>query len=271
MHTLVLAEPGSTHEGQPDRMLRLLDIAAAIGCDGMKWQWLSSAEALCVRRHAPAYLASYRLIEGRPDLLRWLAHETRIRGLRMACTAYLPEDLAVVAEHVDAVKLASFDAEPLLEPALATGRPLLVSTGMADEMEFTGRARALQAPDRRHGLLVCTSAYPCPVDEVNLAVIRRARPSDGARIGLSDHTRHPWTGALAVGAGAEIIEFHLRLSDTDPANRDHGVARDPAEAAAYVAHVRLAERMCGDGIKRAQPSEAPMAAYRASGTGVARG
>lgn len=261
--TLILAEPGSTHEGSKDAMLKLLDVAASAGCDGMKWQWLSSAEALCLRRSAPEYRDSYRLIEGDETLLRWMARETRARGLRMAATCYLPEDLPIVAQHVDAVKLASFDARSLLEPALGCGRPLIASAGMTSDTGLRDLWGSLATPDARHGLLICTSAYPCPVDEAHLAVIRG--PWIGVRIGLSDHTRYPMTGALAVAAGAQIIEFHARLYETPVTNRDYAVARDPEEANAYVANLRLAERAMGDGVQRMQPSEVAMTAYRVKG------
>lgn len=263
MSTLVLAEPGSTHEGSRDAMLKLLDVAAAAGCDGMKWQWLSSAERLCGRRQAKDYLDSYRLIEGDEALLRFMARETRARGLRMAATAYLPEDIPIVAQHVDTVKLASFDAGALLDDALECGRPLIVSAGMTDHAEMETRAEMLATADARHGLLVCTSAYPCPVDEAHLAVLRGSWP--GVRIGLSDHTRYPYTGALAVAAGARIVEFHIRSYECPPANRDYAVARDPQEANAYVAHLRLAEKALGDGVQRMQPSEVAMGAYRVRG------
>ena len=263
--TLILAEPGSTHEGSRDAMLKLLDVAVAAGCDGMKWQWLSSAKQLCARRQAPGYLDSYRLIEGDEALLRFMARETRARGLRMACTAYLPDDLDVVAQHVDTVKLASFDARSLLGAALQCGRSLIVSAGMSNEDELADLHRALDSPylARQHGLLVCTSAYPCPVDEARLAVIRR--DWWGVRIGLSDHTRYPMTGALAVAAGAKIIEFHLRLYECPTTNKDYAVARDPQEASVYVSNVRICERALGDGVQRMQPSEVAMDAFRVKG------
>ena len=83
--------------------------------------------------------------------------------------------------------------------------------------------------------------------------------------GLSDHSRHRWMGALAVAAGAEIIEAHLRLDDTDPENPDFATAFTPAEFADYVRNIRFAEAALGDGQKRLQDCERPMAEYRVRG------
>ena len=109
-------------------------------------------------------------------------------------------------------------------------------------------------------ILACTSAYPCPGNEAGLARIIRS-PADQCR-GYSDHTRHPWTGAMAVCVGAKIIEFHVRLEDTDPKNADYAVARYPREAVEYVRNVRTAEKMMGSGASAVMPSEEKNMRYR---------
>ena len=129
------------------------------------------------------------------------------------------------------------------------------------------RAAAVESCADAPGLVLfhCVSAYPAPIEEINLRVVRRLTLGwydDGAIAGLSDHTLHPWTGALAVAVGAGMVEFHVRLNDTDPANADYRVARDPREAAEYVRNIRTAETMLGDGNKRVMPSEEPMLRYR---------
>jgi sialic acid synthase SpsE len=101
------------------------------------------------------------------------------------------------------------------------------------------------------------SAYPAPLDEMNLAAMRA-----GGVAGLSDHSRHVLTGAFAVCVGATIIEAHIRDWGTQKDNPDFSTALDPYEFSEYVQHIRLAERMLGDGVHRVQPSEAPMVPYK---------
>jgi N,N'-diacetyllegionaminate synthase len=102
-------------------------------------------------------------------------------------------------------------------------------------------------------LLHCVSAYPAPISEMNLRAVGR---------GLSDHSRNLLTGAVAVGAGARIIETHYRLDTCHPTNPDYAVAFTPAEFTQYVKNIRDAEAMMGDGVKKRQPCEEWAVPYR---------
>ena len=253
MRTFVIAEAAATHDGSLDQALRLVNLARVIGANAVKFQWCSSPERLAERRHAPEYLEVYQMLAFPSIWFPVLKTACTEAGLDFLCTAYLPEDIPVVAPYVARFKVSSFESRDQeflsMHYRVDPTKPVIVSTGMHGEpgvddyhFEYTN--------------LHCVSAYPAPLDEMNLAVLR-----DGGFKGLSDHSRHEWTGALAVAAGAEIIEFHYRLDDTDPGNADYEVAFTPAEAARYVANIRLAERMLGDGVKRMQPSEIPYTKY----------
>jgi len=249
----LIAEAAATHDGDLRKALDLVDLAAEIGADACKFQYLSKAERLCARRRAPEYLAAYRLLELPEHWLGRLKTRCDEREIEFMATCYLPEDVAVIAPYVTRFKVASFEAEAgdLWQALAGYDKPILYSTGM--------NAWSCPIGDgyRRIRRLHCVSAYPAPNDQMNLALLR-----DPTYAGLSDHSRHPWTGGLAVAAGAEVIEFHVRLDDTDPANADYGVAKTPAEAREYVANIRLAERMLGTGARRLMPCEEPMLRYR---------
>lgn len=253
MGVLIIAEPGSTAEGDRAIFLALIHLAKSLGCDVFKNQWVSNPGRLCERRRALAYREAYEKIAYDLDLHADLASEVHANGLAYGCSVYLPEDVDRIAPYCDYLKCASFesfDAE-MLEAFHPYQQRTIVSLGMAsdgagvDLSEFVGR-------------LHCISSYPAPAEQMNLAAIRRRNLN-----GLSDHSKHPWTGALGLAAGAtRFIEFHVRLDDTDPANPDYAVARDPREAAEYVANIRQAERVMGDGLAVSQPCEAPMERYR---------
>ncbi|MCR4375618.1 MAG: N-acetylneuraminate synthase family protein [Acidobacteria bacterium] len=250
MSVLVIAEPGSTHEGRLDLMLRLIDAASDAGVNVFKSQWLSSAERLCERRRAPEYLDSYRKLE---YPLAWHAEcrdHAKARGLQYACSVYLPGDAALVGPFCDFLKVSSFEAEDgdlICEAVDASRARAVVSLGM----------NASRPPYAGIRCVHCVSSYPAPISQMRLASL-----FDVTIDGLSDHSRDLRMGGWAVCAGAQIIEAHLRLDDTDTANKDYAVAFTPAEFATYVQNIRDAELAMGDGVRRVQPCEGPMLRFR---------
>lgn len=260
--TYVIAEMGSCHDGKLKHALALIEAAAQAGADAIKAQWWSDADRLAERRRVgDDYRALYRRYQVPQRWLEVLATEAHAAGLDFLCTVYLPEDVEVVAPLVERGKVASFElgAADLFRAWGDVGKPLIVSTGMAT-VEEVNRI-ALRADD---WLLHCVSAYPCPDEAAGLAgiaALRRAWPTVD-RVGYSDHTTDLLTGALAVAAGADVLEKHLRLGATDRANPDHATALDPDEFRRYVAGVRWAERVLGPAEKAPHAVEAAMAAYR---------
>lgn len=280
--TLVIAEPGCTHEGNFNALVKLLHTAADCGADVFKPQWVSDPVQMCERRHMrndpslPAsnpkfanaaeefayYEQAYRWnsfpVEWHGELKRLCTE----RGLQYACTAFLPQDVATIAPFVDYLKISSFESVDLGMIEAVRGLPtkgknvrhLLVSSGMGGEF-WTMKNRANSLTN-----LHCVSAYPAPLEQMNLRCVRHRR-----HVGLSDHSRNVLTGAVAVGAGASVIETHFRFSDCDPANPDYDVAFAPSEFAQYVWNIRQAERMIGDGVKRVQSCENWALPYRVTG------
>ena len=186
-----------------------------------------------------------------------LAQRCKEAELSYVCAVYLPEDIAGVAPHVWGFKVSSFenrDDDFLLAHA-PYKKPVFISTGMMNHEDVVVLARmgALHA----WRLLHCVSAYPTPANQINLAAL-------GLHYGLSDHTKHPMTGALAVALGAQAIEFHFRLDGCNPVNEDYRVGRDPREAFKYVDDIRTAELMLGTGVKRIMGCEGGMLRYRAA-------
>ena len=252
-HAFVIAEVAGCHDGDQDKAARLIELAADIGSDACKFQWLSSPERLVERRGAPEYLVAYRTLAFPRDWLPALKHLCDAARIEFMVTVYLPEDVDTIAPYVERFKVASFEGEigDLSSALVRHRKPVLYSTGM--NMIQCPVGDGYQRIQRLH----CVSAYPAPLDEMNLAVLR-----EPSYVGLSDHSRHLWTGALAIAAGARVVEFHVRLQDTEPTNADFAVAFAPEEARAYVANLRLAERMLGDGRKRVMPCEKPFLRYR---------
>lgn len=264
--TLVIAEPGCTAEGNLHRMMRLIDVAAACGANVYKSTWIFDLPQMMTRRNRSLDSEDYdywRKVYGWHvwpvewhDILSFKCHSL---GMQYACTVHTPNAVEPVAPAVDMFKISSFEGDYDLRVATSrTGKKTIVSTGMGrDDSVFyrlAGQERILQ----------CTSCYPAPPKSLNIAVLR----GEVAPCGLSDHSRDVITGAVAVGAGARIIEAHYRLDDCDPSNPDYATAFSPAEFAEYIRNIRKAEVMMGDGVKRIEPCEEPMLKYRVRPKGV---
>ena len=250
----VIAEPGCTHEGSYESMVRLIHVAADAGCDVFKNQWMSDPDEVCRMRKAPNYLPFYRWLDYPLSWHASLARACRESGMAYACSTYTAEDRAAVDDFVSLHKIASFENEK--RPSEA-GKPVLIGAGMLTHEEL------LSLTFDSVGVLQCTSSYPAPLESLQLATI----PYYGLA-GLSDHSRDLDIGAFAVCAGAQFIEVHMRLDDCDPKNPDYAVAFSPSELTAYVAKIRKAERAMGDPVKRIHPCEQDMLRYKVKVNGI---
>ena len=254
----VIAEAGTTPGGKLETMRRMIGAGAKAGADAVKFQWCSNPEKLCQRRNAPEYLETYRLLAFDPAWHLALWRECEEQGVKYMATGYLPEDIRTLALFVHAFKVASFEAcdRAFIRRHYLYDRPVFISTGMCDESELAW----LLSQRKRHPqvkLLHCVTAYPAPTNELNLAAIRQCGLD-----GYSDHSGRPSTGALAVAAGARIIEVHFRSQDADPIHPDFPHSLDEGQLGEYIASIRDVEEMLGDGVKRVMPSEEPLLRFR---------
>lgn len=263
MRTTVIAEFGSTAEGRLGVMLDQIAFTARSGADVYKAQWTSDPAAMVERRHAPAYRHIYQWLAWPVEWHQDLADACQGAGIRYACSVYLPDDAQVVAPYVSAIKISSFEAQigEMLDVATASDREVWVSTGMMSDADVNAMGW------RPVTLFHCVSAYPAPIAELHLRLIR-----DGDYDGWSDHSSpgDVWTGALAVAAGASYVEAHVRLNGANPSHPDvynidlgEPMAMDPEQWWRYVANIRYAETCLGAASKGVQPCEADMVSYRA--------
>jgi N-acetylneuraminate synthase len=168
--------------------------------------------------------------------------------------------------HVPAYKVASFELVdiPLIQKMARTGKPLIVSTGMASVEEITEALQAARAAGASQiALLKCTSAYPAVAEEMNLRTIPELARRFGVPAGLSDHTMGVAVPVAAVALGACIIEKHLTLSRSDP-GPDSAFSLEPQEFKAMVEAVRVAEKALGCVQFECSPKEAASRVFRRS-------
>ncbi|HUB24830.1 MAG TPA: N-acetylneuraminate synthase family protein [Tepidisphaeraceae bacterium] len=260
--TLVIAEIGVNHDGSFSRAMELLRAAAAAGADAVKLQ-IFQADRLMHGSSAFAEYQQSRVSDATPaDMLRRfelsekavteLTAAARRMGLLPLATPFSPGDLPLIdALDLPAVKIASPDLvnKPLLRAAAALGRPLLISTGAATMDEVDAAVGWLNEWKTPFALLHCVSSYPAPAAWANLSWIGELRGRFGVPVGYSDHTTEPLAAALAVAAGAQIIEKHLTYNRR-AVGPDHAASFDPTQFAEYVWAIRHAEEMLGEPGKR---------------------
>jgi sialic acid synthase SpsE len=166
---------------------------------------------------------------------------------------------------VDAFKVASGDNDflPLLDMVAATGKPVIVSSGVSTLAQIEAAAATIRKSWTKHArrgelaVLQCTSSYPTPADEAQLRNIATFADTLGCTVGYSDHTLGVDACVLAVGAGARILEKHFTLDKNLSDFRDHALSADPPEMRGLVSRVRAAEKMLGGTEKKIQPCEEP--------------
>lgn len=167
---------------------------------------------------------------------------------------------------VPAYKIASFENVdlPLIRKIAATGKPLIISTGMATLAEIAEAVRTVEETGNTQlALLKCTSAYPAPPTEMNLQTIPHLAEAFNVPVGLSDHTLGVAVPVAAVSLGACIIEKHFTLSRDIP-GPDSSFSLEPHEFQAMVEAVRVAEQALGRVSYEVTPREMSSRVFRRS-------
>jgi sialic acid synthase SpsE len=270
----VIAEAGSNHNRDLATALRLIEVAAEAGADAVKFQTYT-AEGLYSRRTPEMkYLKDQGLLAEREsvwDLIKrvelpWEWHADLARhaaecGITFFSTPF--EDAAVdVLEKVGvpAYKIASYEVNhlPLIERVARTGKPMLISTGMASLGDIERALDTAAAAGARDLLVMhCAVNYPPRFTDLNLRAITTLRAAFQIPIGWSDHTLGHTADVVAVTLGACAVEKHYTLSRDHP-GPDHPFALEPNELTAMVVAIREAEEALGSSVKRVTDAEADL-------------
>ena len=264
---LFIAEASSNHDRDLARALAFVDAAADAGCDAVKFQLFKIAKMF-----APEILSKSAKHRARAEWelplkhLKPIAERCAARDIAFSCTPFYLDAVEELRPYVAFYKIASYEllVTPLLEACAQTGKPIVLSTGMATMDEIKGAAATLKRAGARDvTLLHCVSAYPTPAAEANLSALAAIRDATGCKVGWSDHTRRPAVVERAVHRwGASAVEFHLDL-DGKGAEYASGHCWLPEEIAPVIARIRESLAADGSGLKAPQPSELSDREWRA--------
>ncbi len=247
----IIAEAGINHNGRLDTALELIDAAAEAGCDAVKFQ-KRSVHALLSREayekpydnRGHSYGATYgqhrERLELSHDDYRRLHHYARTRGITFMASPWDPEsaefvdELGVVAHKIGSPDLTNLD---LCRQIAGYGKPVILSTGMADRWEVDAAVEVIGEINPQLILLHCVSIYPTPPEEIRLGNIRTLAERYGVPVGYSGHELGWHVVGAALALGACVIEKHITL-DRTMTGGDHGFSLEPDELARMVQHVR---------------------------------
>jgi N,N'-diacetyllegionaminate synthase len=259
----VVAEIGVNHDGSRSRAMNMMHEAQRAGADAVKFQlfdprWLLSNQAQLAAYQQDSDDSVFEMLDrlklGADDM-HALRAEARRMGMIFMVTPFSLENVELLADlHVDAVKIASTDAVnlPLIKLAAGLGRPMIVATG-ATNLEELAPAVAL-IEDRPACLLHCVSSYPAPTEDASLGAIAAISDRFSLAVGYSDHTNELMMGALAVTAGACVIEKHVTY-DRSARGPDHAASFDPPRFAEYIALLRQATTILDRCVKQVRAVE----------------
>ena len=251
---MFIAEVSSNHHRSLERCLEFVDCAADIGCSSVKFQLfqidqLFTAEVLAAR---PGHRAR-RQWELPVEFLGPLANRSHERGIQFSCTPFYLKAVEELEPFVDFYKIASYELlwSDLLAQCARTGKPVVLSTGMATMPEIGHAVEVLRSNGCRDLTpLHCTSSYPTPPEQCNLAAIETMRRAFDCPVGWSDHSVNVGVIARAIHRwGASAVEFHLDL-DGKGEEFAAGHCWLPAQMRDCIAGVRAALAADGDGVKQ---------------------
>lgn len=260
----IIAELGVNHGGDASLATKMIMLAEVFGADAVKLQ-LFDCEKLDPPGERREMLRKLQLSH---DDHRDLKSYADSIGIEYICTPFDVDSLRFLVDDlkVKTLKIASgnLDNVPLLEAAGESGCEVILSTGMATINEaLRGANTVYSAGAKNHMalmpiLLHCTSAYPTPMEAVNLSamVAMAENHFKGCHVGLSDHTDGISIPIAAAALGAVVIEKHLTLDRSMP-GPDHAASIEPDQFAAMVRGIRDVEMAMGGGVKGVRECEYP--------------
>ena len=266
---LIIAEAGVNHNGSINLAKKLIDVAAKAGVDYVKFQTFKT-ENLASKSAPSADYQKKSTSDSQFDMLKKLeldkgTHEILIdycknRGVKFLSTAFDLDSIDLLEElNIPFYKIPSGELTnlPYLEKIAATGKEVIISTGMANLKEIKESVTVFQNAgysNEKIKVLHCNTEYPTPMEDVNLNAMLTIAQECNVEVGYSDHTLGVEVPIAAVSLGAKVIEKHFTLDKTMQ-GPDHKASLEPDELVHMVKSIRNIEKALGRAEKEPTASE----------------
>jgi len=264
----IIAEAGVNHNGEISIAKRLIDEAKKAGADAVKFQTFKAEELVTKdgemadyqKRNIGEVKSQYEMIKERElsyDDFKMLKGYCDKKGILFLSTPHTIGAADFLESLVPLYKIGSGDLTnlPFLEMVAKKGKPIILSTGMANLGEVEEAVDIIKKTGNKEIILLhCVTDYPAPMEVINLRAMLTLKRSFKAMIGYSDHTLGDTAVIGAVSLGAAVIEKHFTL-DQNMKGPDHKASLDPEEFKIMVEEIRRIEKGLGDGIKRPTENE----------------
>ena len=274
----VIAELSANHNGSIENALALIGHAKAIGADAIKLQTYLP-DTITLKSDAPDFFIEEGLWQGRTLYDLYQETHTPWDWHRLLFDRAATEGITIFSSPFDkkavdfledlgspAYKIASFEAIdiPLIGYAASTGKPMIISTGMADKNEISEAVDAAKSAGCSELVLLhCVSGYPAPAADYNLVTLPDMAKRFSTPVGLSDHTLSSATAIAAVAMGACVIEKHFTL-DRNQGGADDSFSLEPREFKVLIDQVKEAWLALGEIDYGQKSSEATNIKFRRS-------
>jgi N-acetylneuraminate synthase len=257
--TYIIAEAGSNHDGSLEQAKKLVDIAADSGADAVKFQTFRADKMYPAQGSSNDELLDLIVEAEMPyNWIPKLSDYCSNNNIHFLSSPFDTDSVDRLKSYVPAFKIASsmLSHYPLLEYIAKTGKPVIVSTGAHTREEIQEAVNTLQdAGVKSIVLLHCVSAYPTPLDQINVSAVRSLGEYFDIPVGFSDHTLDPTIApTAAVSHGASVIEKHFTV-DRTLEGMDHSHSLEPTELSEMVNAIRATEKSQGDGVIGVQTIE----------------
>ncbi len=266
--TYIIAEIGINHNGSMEVAKKLIDVASLAGCDAVKFQ--KRNPDVCVPEHQKSVMREtpwgkmtyldykYKVEFGKPEYDE-IDRYCKERKISWSASPWDLDSLQFLDQYdLPFLKIPSamITNEQLMRSAAKTGKKIIFSSGMSTLEETDQAVKWMREENADFALLHCNSAYPAPLEDLNLSCIKTLKERYGCEVGYSGHEFRLGTTVAAIYLGATILERHITL-DRTMWGSDHLSSVEPQGLIKLVSGVRELETAYGDGVKKVTDGELP--------------
>jgi len=258
----VIAEIGGNHEGNFDKAIELLHLAADAGADAIKYQ-IYTGETLVNELEDIERVKHFDKFALEESQYVELAKECESRDIDFCASIWSENLIEKFSNFMPFIKIGSGDltAYPILSRISKTNKPIILSTGLSSMIEIQNAVKYICSINKNYedpsmlSILQCTSMYPIPDSDANLSVISSLKKIFPYSIGYSDHTDSTYAAEIAVALGAKVLELHFTDNKESNTFRDHLVSFNSNDLLGLRSKINTILELLGDGEKRPMESE----------------